>query len=474
MLTIGEAAGSIERALAGVGSRRALRDDGRGRRARGRAGPARRHRAALAGLRLLRPVRATSKSAESTSPSSRELASRSRSVSRSRIPTSRGSGIDDRLRRLMARKLASDKVLFVALVALSLFGCVMIYSASAVSAARDARQPLPVPHQADRGARRSAGWPPSSCTGPTIGVFARPWVVYGAYGVALLLCVFALFRPPINSARRWIPLGPVDAPALGAPEGGARAAARATSSRARRRAPAQIPRRRSCPRARLLTGLAAGVVVLRAGSGHRRLLRDALRGRCCGSPACGRALPVRRWRAMRSAPGGAAALGRLPAGAAPLLPPPRGGPAGRRFPGHPVADRGRRRRLLRQRPRRQPAEALLPARIPHTDFIFAIVGEELGFVGAVGVVVCFGVVAWRGLRAARRAPDAFAALSRRGRDRDDRRAGGDQRVASCWRSMPTKGIPLPFVSYGGSSLVASWIAGGSDPEHLAARSRGGS
>src|SRR5204863_2726708 len=45
---------------------------------------------------------------------------------------------------------------------------------------------------------------------------------------------------------------------------------------------------------------------------------------------------------------------------------------------------------------------------PHTDFIFAIVGEELGFVGALGVVACFAIVGWRGLRAARRAPDAFA------------------------------------------------------------------
>src|SRR5262249_58429059 len=47
---------------------------------------------------------------------------------------------------------------------------------------------------------------------------------------------------------------------------------------------------------------------------------------------------------------------------------------------------------------------------PHTDFIFAIVGEELGFVGAAAVVACFAIVAWRGLRAARRAPQPLAAL----------------------------------------------------------------
>ena len=56
----------------------------------------------------------------------------------------------------MARKLTSDKVLFVALVALSLFGCVMIYSASAVSAARDGRQPVPLP-RSSRSRRSSLG-----------------------------------------------------------------------------------------------------------------------------------------------------------------------------------------------------------------------------------------------------------------------------------------------------------------------------
>jgi cell division protein FtsW len=96
---------------------------------------------------------------------------------------------------------------------------------------------------------------------------------------------------------------------------------------------------------------------------------------------------------------------------------------------------------------------------PHTDFIFAIVGEELGFIGAVGLVAGFGIVAWRGLRAARRAPDAFGAFLA---------AGATAMIvvqaainlAVVLALVPTKGIPLPFVSYGGSSLIASWIAGG--------------
>ena len=86
-------------------------------------------------------------------------------------------------------------------------------------------------------------------------------------------------------------------------------------------------------------------------------------------------------------------------------------------------------------------------------------GEELGFLGAVAVVLCFGIVAWRGLRAARRAPDAFACYLA---------AGATAllvvqaaiNLSVVLALVPTKGIPLPFVSYGGSSLVASWIAAG--------------
>jgi cell division protein FtsW len=94
---------------------------------------------------------------------------------------------------------------------------------------------------------------------------------------------------------------------------------------------------------------------------------------------------------------------------------------------------------------------------PHTDFIFAIVAEELGFLGSLAVVLCFGVVAWRGFRIARRAPDPFACYLA---------AGATAllvvqaaiNVSVVLALVPTKGLPLPFVSYGGSSLVASWIA----------------
>jgi len=69
------------------------------------------------------------------------------------------------------------------------------------------------------------------------------------------------------------------------------------------------------------------------------------------------------------------------------------------------------------------------------------------------------VIAWRGLRAARRAPDAFGALVAAGATAM-LVVQAAVNVSVVLALMPTKGIPLPFVSYGGSSLVASWIAAG--------------
>jgi cell division protein FtsW len=95
----------------------------------------------------------------------------------------------------------------------------------------------------------------------------------------------------------------------------------------------------------------------------------------------------------------------------------------------------------------------------HTDFIFSVIGQDGGLVGALAVVGLFLALAWLGLRAAARAPDRFGAL---------------MAVAiTCWISsqavinigavigvLPVTGIPLPFVSFGGSSLVVNMMAAG--------------
>lgn len=96
---------------------------------------------------------------------------------------------------------------------------------------------------------------------------------------------------------------------------------------------------------------------------------------------------------------------------------------------------------------------------PHSDFIFSVIGQDLGLVGAVCVLGLLGALCWFGLRAANRAPDRF---------------GGLLGVALvCWIGvetlinvgaviglLPVTGIPLPFVSYGGSSLVVTMAGAG--------------
>jgi cell division protein FtsW len=95
----------------------------------------------------------------------------------------------------------------------------------------------------------------------------------------------------------------------------------------------------------------------------------------------------------------------------------------------------------------------------HTDFIYAILGEELGLAGTSAVVIGFLLIFWRGTRTARRTREPFGSYLALG--------------ITCWLVfqalthilvclglVPTTGLPLPFISYGGSSLVASMAAMG--------------
>jgi cell division protein FtsW len=95
----------------------------------------------------------------------------------------------------------------------------------------------------------------------------------------------------------------------------------------------------------------------------------------------------------------------------------------------------------------------------HTDFIFSVIGEQVGLIGTLVVLGLFGALAWYGLKAASRAPDRFGALM--------------AVAATCWITsqavinigaviglLPVTGIPLPFISFGGSSLVITMVAAG--------------
>ncbi len=95
----------------------------------------------------------------------------------------------------------------------------------------------------------------------------------------------------------------------------------------------------------------------------------------------------------------------------------------------------------------------------HTDFIFAVVGEELGLIGTCMLLGLFAVFFWRGVRASVHAPDLFGFY-----------LGLGITVMVCVQAfinmsvvlglLPTKGIPLPFLSYGGSSFVVMLAAAG--------------
>ncbi len=95
----------------------------------------------------------------------------------------------------------------------------------------------------------------------------------------------------------------------------------------------------------------------------------------------------------------------------------------------------------------------------HTDFIFSILGEELGFVGATGLLVVLGLLMWRGLRVASRTKEPFAALLAAGLALQFA-LYALVNLAVATGLAPTTGLPLPFVSYGGSALLANMAAAG--------------
>ncbi|MEP6767470.1 MAG: putative lipid II flippase FtsW [Acidobacteriota bacterium] len=353
----------------------------------------------------------------------------------------------------MARKLTSDKVLFAALIALSLFGCVMIYSASAVSAAQSGGNPYR--YLVKQLIALVVGGIGAFVVYRTdYRKFSRPWVVYGTFGLAWLLCVGALFHPPINNARRWLSLGPV---MLQPSEMLKIGLALVLASLLARKVQSTGDPERAMVASLVFTGAAAGVVILEPDMGTAvcyvmlctvLFWLSGVRARFFAIGAAG-LVPLLAALAFSASYRRARLLSFLKPEADPLgagfqaiqslIAVGAGGLSGNGLGG------GKQKLFF------------LP--YPHTDFIFAIVGEELGFLGAVAVVVCFGIVAWRGLRVARRAPDAFASYLA---------AGATAllvvqafiNVSVVLALVPTKGIPLPFVSYGGSSLVASWIAAG--------------
>ncbi len=95
----------------------------------------------------------------------------------------------------------------------------------------------------------------------------------------------------------------------------------------------------------------------------------------------------------------------------------------------------------------------------HTDFIFSIIGEELGLVGTTIILAAFALLAWRGLRVSLLAPDRFGSLLALGVTMMIA-VQALLNITVVTGLAPTKGLPLPFVSNGGSSLLINMIAMG--------------
>jgi cell division protein FtsW len=104
-----------------------------------------------------------------------------------------------------------------------------------------------------------------------------------------------------------------------------------------------------------------------------------------------------------------------------------------------------------------PSSQLLPE--AQNDFIFAIIGQDLGLIGSLAVLLLFGLFAWRGYQIARNAPDYLGVLL----------AGGATiwivgqaliNIGGVTDTIPSTGVPLTFISYGGSSMALSLAAVG--------------
>jgi cell division protein FtsW len=353
----------------------------------------------------------------------------------------------------MARKLKSDRVLFAATLLLVFAGIVMVYSASAVMAMERHHQPYLF-------LIKQVMW---SALG--LGVIAivmridyrtyrNPVVIWTALGVVGLGLVAVLFSRPINGTRRWFALG-----GLGVqPSEVAKIAVILFTAALLERRMARINEIRY---SLLPIGIVTSAVVLLV------LLEPDFGTAVCIMLVVGLMVFTAGldWRYFAGI-----VLATLPVLALVAIWEPYRLARLTTFM-HPEADpRGQGFQILQSliavgtggvtgRGLMQGVQKLFYLPEAQTDFIYAVIAEEVGLVGTTLVLVAFTLVTWRGLRIASRAPDGFAGLLAIG-------LTGMVAVQAFINMsvvlalMPTKGIPLPFVSAGGSSLLINLLGMG--------------
>ena len=351
----------------------------------------------------------------------------------------------------MAKKLAYDKVLFTVVIVLVGFGLIAVYSASAAFA-RDQGHPFNL-FLVKQAAAAVAGllvmWVLMHID---YRHFDRPQILYALVGGVLALLVLTLFGPELNNTRRWLFVGGVSIQ----PSELAKLAVVAFVAHQIHSKSDRSDRELVLPCV-LLLGIVSALIILQPDLGTTVLI--------CGTTILMLFLAGLQWKYFI---GGFAALlpalwllvysvpyrrQRLMAFLDPDLEPLRSGYQARQsliaVGSGGVFGKGLGDSLQKL--------YFLPH--PHSDFIYSIISEELGYLGALGVLILFGVLTWRGVRTGVRAPDNFGRFL----------AWGLMGVVALQALihmsvavalMPTKGIPLPFISYGGSSLVVSMAACG--------------
>jgi cell division protein FtsW len=353
----------------------------------------------------------------------------------------------------MARKLKSDKLLFLATLLLVCASVVMVYSASAVLAMERYHSPYLFLF-------KQATW-------ALVGVFLlyvamridyrsyrQPVVIWTALGVVAVALIGVLFSPPINNARRWFALGGIS---LQPSELAKLAAVLFAAAILERRMDRIDEPSYSLAPIGLVTGLLVGLIVLEpdfgtaaslavivavmifaAGLSYRYLL-GALLIVLPAAVALMMSAPYRRRRMLAFLDPWSDPLGDGFQIIQSLIAVGTGGVFGRGL----MAG----------------VQKLFYLPEPHTDFVYAVIAEEVGLVGATAVLICFCIIAWRGLRVSVHAPDKFGAFLALGLTTMIA-IQAFVNISVVLGMMPTKGIPLPFVSAGGSSLLISLLGMG--------------
>jgi cell division protein FtsW len=346
----------------------------------------------------------------------------------------------------MAQKLQIDRWLFSATIGLALFGVVMVYSASAVIAQQEN-------HSQFHYVIKQTLWTSMGFVAMFIAMrfdyqqLNSRWIVYGLLIVTILLLVAVFGFSPVNGARRWIKLKGFS---LQPSEIAKLSLALFLARFLQNRAGDETSFWRTFLPCFAVLGVVAGLVAKEPDLGTALMLAILCFSICFAAgmrprhlvyavvPALlyvGKMLiftPFRMKRLAAFIDPWADAQGTGYQVVQSLIAVGSGGSHGLGFA------QGRQKLLF------------LP--FAHSDFIFAVVGEELGLVGALIIVFVFAIFLWRGMRAALRAPDRFGMLLGLGIVVSIV-AQALLNISVVIALVPTKGIPLPFISYGGSSMV---------------------